>query len=185
MALIIKPSFKREVHSLYKKYVKRFLSEWNEEGRYEPCVLIGDEKKGDGKYNDLITDDQIEFIRLYLAHMMIDGDTKHDLEIIRHFLSMQGAKKDDKRMQIRFILGSTPEVYVYVDSLNEIDLADTYGITGFKTMHVYNANKKRWTLKTIRKFIKDVKDDFRFDGYEPKIDFKYKSYLLAINCKMK
>ncbi len=49
---------------------------------------------------------------------------------------------------------------MYIDYFKEIDLADSYVLTRFKTMHVYNANKKKCTLKTIRELIRDVKDDF-------------------------
>jgi hypothetical protein len=58
-------------------------------------------------------------------------------------------------------------------------------MTGFKTIHIYNANKKKWTLKTVRELIRDVKADFRHDGYELEIDFKYESFLLEINCRIR
>ncbi len=185
MTLKTKSSFKNTIISLYEDYVERFNSEWNEEGSYEPCVICGDEEKGTGEYIDTIPEDQTEFIFLYIHHMMIGSDTKDNLKIIEHFLSMQGAMNTENRMQIQFLLGdSVPEVYVYVDNFSEVDLADTYGLTEFKMMHIYNANMKKWTLKTIRELIRDVKDDFRFDGYEPKLDYRYAGPLLEIKCRM-
>jgi hypothetical protein len=40
-------------------------------------------------------------------------------------------------------------------------------------------------MKAVRQLIRDIKADFRYDGYEPEIDFKYEGYLLELHCKMK
>ena len=185
MGLIIKSSFKKKVSSLYEEYVQRFLEEWNHNGSYVPCVLIGDEEEGNGIQNESFPDEQMEFIRLYLGHMMLSGDSNAHLEEIEHFLSMQGAINTNDRMEFRFLLGNPPEVFVYVDNLIDIDMADTYGLTGFQTMHIYNAREKKWTQRAIKKLLREIKEDFEFDGYEPQFDCWHSGPFFEIKCRIK
>lgn len=59
---------KVNVNALHQKYAERFLSEWREEGRYIPTL------KG-SNFNEIRTflEGQLEFARIYLGHMLIDG----------------------------------------------------------------------------------------------------------------
>jgi hypothetical protein len=169
---------KSKMNSLYQKYGDRFLKEMQEEGGYTPSLKASILEIG------TIVEDQLEFIRIYLGHMLLDGKTPENMKRIKRFLSMQGGKNDHGRMEIRFLGGNPLEVYVLVDNLHDIDIADVLGITDFKMIHVYLRDGTKWSQKSAMAFLAAVNDDLAFDGMKATLDFGYKNDLLAIKCNV-
>jgi len=56
--------------------------------------------------------------------------------------------------------------------LNDVDVADVYGIIGFKKMHVYLKNGMNWNAITIKDFIQEVREDVEFDGMDAQLNAK-------------
>lgn len=175
----MKATMETKVKKLYREWVERFLREWEEEGRYSPAYLPPTDE--DFEY---LKQEQIEFIGIYLGHMLIDGDSKENLLRIKHFLSMQGATKKDADLTIKFLSGNPVEVYLYANDLDEIDVADVFGIVEFKTMQVYLQNGQIWTQKPAAQFIESVREDLEFDGLKAELHYEFRNNLLEIECKI-
>ncbi len=169
-----------EVKSLYKKWFKRFQKEWEQPGRYSPSFLPSTDE--DLEY---LKQDQIEFIGIYLGHMLIDGDSKENLLRIKHFLKMQKAIHTGTDLEIRFLQGNPYEVFVFVYDIDEIDIADVYGICEFKKIYVYRRDGRNWTEKMAEQFVNDVRADLRFDGLIAELQYSYKEHFLEIECKIR
>ena len=167
-----------EVKSLYKKWFKRFQKEWEQPGRYSPSFLPSTDE--DLEY---LKQDQIEFIGIYLGHMLIDGDSKENLLRIKHFLKMQGASNKDSEFEFRFLHGNPREVYLYAKSPDDIDIADIFGITNFQQMQVYMRNSLNWTTIIAEDFLEFVREDIEFDGLEAELNYSFKENLLEIDFK--
>jgi hypothetical protein len=169
----------KQVQSLYQNWIVRFRREWKGKYRYRPYLI-----NPDGKEPETLPQDEIEFISVYLGHMMIDGNSQENLQRIKRFLSMQGAVNKGADLEIRFLLGNPLEVYVFVEDVTDIDFADTSGITDFQAMQVYLRNGEIWTQESIAEFVKNLRIDFAFDGLHPDVLYKFEDSLLEIECKV-
>ena len=175
----MKATMESKVNKLYREWVERFLIEWEQEDRYSPAFLYSNDE--DLEY---LKKEQIEFIRIYLGHMMLDGNTRQNLLRIKYFLSIQGAGKKDADLTIKFLSGNPVEVYLYANDLDEIDVADVFGTVEFKTMQVYLHNGQIWTQKLAAQFIEAVREDLEFDGLEADLHYEFRDNLLEIKCKI-
>lgn len=71
----MKASMESQVSKFYKEWIKRFLKEWEEEGRYSPSFLLSSEE--DWEY---LKQEQIGFVITYVAHMVIDGTSLLEID---------------------------------------------------------------------------------------------------------
>ena len=166
-----------KVAVMYQEYCKRLNADWNKDGSYSPTLLYRNAK-------EIVLFEQVEYIKQYLGHMIIDGDTEDNLNRIKHFLSMQGAINHQNRMEIRFLGIEYNEVFCFIDELNDIDLADSWGICYYEKIHVYLGNDEEWTDKSVKDFIKEVKYDLGFDFINYSLDFEVRGRLLEIECEI-
>ena len=117
---------------------------------------------------------QLIFISNYVLMMQI-GNEISQIERIKRFLDNQRPGDDGKLMEFRFIDGIPCEVYLLAESLDDIDIADIYGVTKFTTMIIYRNDGKDWKKKDINLIIKKTREDLEFDGYDPEIEIPYDS----------
>ena len=54
--------------------------------------------------------------------------------------------------------------------MNDVDVADVYGITVLQKMHVYLKNGINWTTILVEDFIQDLREDVEFDGMDSQMD---------------
>jgi len=170
------------VNAAYGKYVKRFLSECKKEASYHP-ECHGDEE-GD-EFGEAFVNDQIEFIRQYLGFLLLAGPHEETLGRIKYFLNLQGMLKDEDEIELRFVGGEPDGVYVYVSCLNDIDLDDVHSITGFHTLLSYREGGKKWTKRTAKSFIEEVRSDLEYDGDEVKLKYTLYENLMDITCEIR
>ncbi len=171
--MLSKKTFESEVGNTFKKWAKDFRTEFFRERPF--TSVYG---------NTSFVRDQIEFVHLYLGHMQLDGTTRENLERIKQFLSLQRALEEGKDMRLYFIGGSPVEVFVTVENLGDIDIADVYGITEFEIMNVFKGKYKRWTPKSAKSFIDAVKNDLAFDGMESDLDYTFRRNYLNVECSI-
>lgn len=171
--MLTKKTFESEVGNLLNKWVKDFRAEFI---RVRPFTSVYG--------NPSFVRDQIEFVRLYLGHMQLNGTTRENLERIKRFLSLQRALEEGKDMRIYFIGESPFEVFVTVENLRDIDIADVYGITEFEIMNVFKGKNRRWTPKSAKSFIDAVKEDLSFDGLEADLDYTFKKNNMNVECSI-
>lgn len=124
---------------------------------------------------------QKEFLIKYMGHMLLDGDTRENRQRIQRFLTLQ-AKDNNADFEIHFLHGKPRDVCLYANSLNDVDIANIYGITVFKKMHVYLRNGMNWTTIMAEDFIQDVREDIEFDGMDAQLDYEFNGDLLEIDC---
>lgn len=158
---------------LYRKWAKRFLEEWHA----NPSLLGTDSDRH-------LVQDEIEFVGTYLGFMILDEDSKTNLQRIKHFLSLQTYGNPDKLMKMKFLQGSPAEVFLFAEVTDDIDFADTLGILDFSRMEVYLKDGSNWTMQNAREFIEDVRTDLEFDGYDPVLEFEIRKALLKIKLKI-
>lgn len=173
-------TMKSRVNAAYEKYVKRFLSEWKKEDSYRPDCY-GDDTCDD-ESGEQFVQDQIKFICQYLGFMLLAGPHQENLNRIQYFLDMQGAIKSQDKIEIRFLSGDPHEVYVYVDSLNDIDLADVYQITFYNCLLITREGGKKWTKRIVKEFVEEVRSDLEYDGDEVSLSYEIMDKTLAISC---
>lgn len=150
----------RVVHSASKRhYVMSLLKNWEKRFRAD-CAIKRPEPYG---YPPGNLKDQINFVTEYVACAIIDGASDEKFEKIEHFLSMQSAQNIGQRFELWFVGGLPLEAYAYVDSLKDIDIADVFFITEFESMDVYRPKLEKWTKRTAKRFIDEMKKDVLFD----------------------
>lgn len=151
----------RVVHSASKRHhVMSLLRNWEKRFRAE-CAIKRPEPYGYPPGN--LVEDQINFMTQYVACAIIDGTGDENCEKIEHFLSMQSAQNIGQQFELWFIGGLPREAYAYVDSLKDIDIADVFFITEFEGMDVYRPKSEKWTKRTAKRFIDEIKKDVLFD----------------------
>jgi len=143
---------KKKIASLFTEWEKRFRAE---------CAVEGPEEAVGNKHN--LIEDQIDFIAQYIACAILDGTRKADLDRIRHFLSMQGAQNHGNRMELRFLGGSPIEAYAYVDTLDDIDIADVLFITNCIHILTYREEMQLWTEATAKRYLSKLRKDVLTD----------------------
>ncbi len=175
-----KPVMRARVWAAYRKYVRRFLSEWTRDDSYFPIAF--DWKNRSEAQEFMMV--QIKFIWNYLGFMLLAGPHAENLARIRLFLNLQGALKDDDKMEMRFLGGEPKEAYVYVSGIVDIDLEDVHSLVDFKTMHIYREGGKKWTKMLAKQIIREVRDDLTYDGDDVKLNYSYDGNLLQISCSV-
>ncbi len=115
---------------------------------------------------------QLIFISNY-ALMMQRGNDLSQIERIKKFLDNQMLGNRDKLMAFRFLDGIPCEVYLFAESLGDLDIADIYGLTKFKTMIIDRNDGKIWSKKDIDSTVRKIREDMDCDGYEPEITRDY------------
>lgn len=143
---------KKKIASLFTEWEKRFRAE---------CAVERPEEAVGNKHN--LIEDQIDFIAQYIACSILDGTRKADLDRIRHFLLMQGPQNHGNRMELRFLGGSPIEAYVYVDTLDDIDIADVLFITNCIHILTYREEMKPWTEATAKRYLNKLRKDVLTD----------------------
>jgi hypothetical protein len=128
--------------------------------------------------------EQKEFLCKYIGHMLIDGNTKENRKRIKRFIALQ-ENNNNADYEIHFLDGLPSDVCLYANCLDDIDVADTYGITYFEKIYVYIRNGLHWTQPGIEQFIEDVRADLRFDGLHAELQYQHKGQLLEIDFKVK
>ncbi len=151
----------RTVHSAAKRdQVTSLLTKWEQSFRAE-CAKEKPDKEVGNAHN--LVEDQIDFITNYIGCALCDGTSRQHLDRIKHFLAMQTVQNVGDRMELRFIGGSPIEAYAYVDSLEDIDIADAFFITNFDFMSAYRPKIRPWTARSSKDFFNAVKKDVLFD----------------------
>lgn len=173
-------TMRSKVYAAYEEYIKRFRSEWKKEGSYFPDCY-GDDT-GDDESGEQFVEDQIKFIGQYLGYMLLAGPHQENLNRIEYFLDMQGAIKSEENTEIRFMYGDPHEVYVYVNFLNDIDLADVYLITFYNDLFITREGEKKWTKRLADKFVEEVRSDLEFDGDKVPLSYGIMGKELMISC---
>jgi hypothetical protein len=140
---------------------------------------------------------QVDYITEMVSFQLWFGmaPVQSNLARIRKYLDMQllhPRKQNTPRYQITFH-GCSSEYPVFVrgQRLGEIDFADSYDFLNFDIIQISDFSANQWTEKSVKDIIKQIKDDFAFDGYYPKIkvDGKMKDVLrkngtLFLVCRM-
>jgi len=135
--------------------------------------------------NKTFLQDQLEFIRMYLGFLLMDGSgRKQTVERVERFLSLQTTVPEAHVIEIHFVGGAPIEAIVCVEDLNDIDIADVHSIVDFDTMYVYKAERKRWTQKSAGAFIEDLRNDLEFDGCKVDLQYSFQRNQLIIDCGM-
>ncbi len=88
-----KPVMTARVWAAYRKYVRRFLSEWTRDDSYIPIAFDWKNRSEAEKFMV----GQIKFIAEYLGFMLLAGRHAENLSRICFFLDNQGALKDDDK----------------------------------------------------------------------------------------
>jgi len=116
---------------------------------------------------------QIDFIRRYIASVMLDGDTDENLSRIRKFLSYQHLDENNlpegrvPALTLVFWGGNIGNVVsVNIEELNEFDFADSWADIEFDILCIRDNKLSKWGQERIDRSLENVKDDFEFDGYE-------------------
>ncbi|MBI5639263.1 MAG: hypothetical protein HZA17_02450 [Nitrospirae bacterium] len=129
-------------------------------------------------------EDQIEFIREYVGLMMLDGHSTDNLNRIERFLLMQTSGREAE-MQIIFTGGNPDYVYVLIDMLRDIDVADVYAITEFNTIITRSEDHRIWTRKLAKEFIEELRGDLEFDYPAVKLKYNLNKENMTIRCTIK
>lgn len=179
--LNIEPKSKRGWREWERKYARAFLSdqldrkiECSGDRRYIMSLLRNWERRFRQKFPARkpqqwadaplqFLDDQINFVTEYVACAVIDAAMAGTYEKIKRFLSMQTADDVENRFELRLVGGNHIEPIVYVDSLRDIDVADIFYVTDFECMFVRRPRSEKWTVKTAKLFLADLKQDILFD----------------------
>jgi hypothetical protein len=118
---------------------------------------------------------QIDYITEMVSFQLWFGmaPVPSNLAKIRKFLDMQltNPRKQNKPLYSITFHGGCSEhsVNVNVQRLGEVDFADSYDFLNFEIIQISEFGTKRWTEKSINGIIKEIKDDFAFDGFYPRI----------------
>ena len=124
---------------------------------------------------------QLKFIWDYLKFMITDGVP---LSRIKKLLSNQTVDVDKSKYVIQFEGGYPTGVFLYVDELIDIDFSDSFTITYYKFVYIYNKYNKKWKDSEVINVIKSVKEDLEFDGDKARIHKKIDKNILILNIKI-
>ena len=108
---------------------------------------------------------QLYFISNY-AFMMQIGNDLSQIGRIGKFLNHQMPENEDNLMEFRFMGGTPVDVFLSVESLDDIDIADIYGLTTFGLMTIRSNDRKGWTKKDMDAIHRTIREDLEFDDYE-------------------
>ena len=124
----------------------------------------------------------IEFMIKYMSFMKLNGESEDNLARIKYFFSIQNSESDGEKMKIVFKEGLYPDVFIYADKCQDVDIDDMYTIASFDSMVITREGNKRWTKKSADAFFKEVQDDIYFDNTKDEIflDYEFKGKLLKI-----
>jgi hypothetical protein len=118
----------------------------------------------------VLVEDQAHFHQAYLCCMAIDGASASNLRRIRRFFKLQSGVLPAK-LQIVFWGGIDSGCYAYINSINDIDIADAYDITNFKIIAVRKKDKSKWSRAEAAGIVRAIEDDLAFDGYDLKLSY--------------
>ena len=122
------------------------------------------------------------------ALMMQYGNDLSQIERIKKFLDNQRPEDEGELLEFQFIEGTPMDFCLSAESLDDIDIADIYGLTNFRIMMIYRRDGSTWTKKNIDSTIRKIREDLEFDGYEPEIETDsngYPDYILGLVIRMK
>lgn len=143
--------FKKSVNALYSSWAEEYCARFKKQRPEARLCLC-----------KIRLNDQLEFIRMYLGFLIIDGKTRSNLNRIKKFLSMQKINSN-AFYQIHFVGGTPRELIVHVDNMKEIDISDTHSLVGFNTILIVRRDKP-WTRKSRNDMFKAIQYDLEFDG---------------------
>ena len=98
--------------------------------------------------DQFIREYQLFFISNY-AFMMQLGNDLSQIGRIEKILNHQMPENEDKLMKFRFMGGTPVDVFLSAESLDDVDIADIYGLTAFRSMNIRRNDRKSWTKKDI------------------------------------
>ena len=122
------------------------------------------------------------------ALMMQHGNDLSQIERIKKFLDNQRPEDEGELLEFQFIEGTPMDFCLSAESLDDIDIADIYGLTNFRIMMIYRWDGSTWTKKNIDSTIRKIREDLEFDGYEPEIEIGsdgYPDYILELAIRIK
>jgi len=178
---MLKPEVMRKmVNAAYSKYIKRFRSDWKKKECFRP-ECYGDDTSDD-ESGEQFVEDQIAFIGQYLGYMLLAGPHQQNLDRIRAFLDLQGGIMGQDKMEVCFMNGEPYEVYVYVHTLDDIDLADVHLATGYDTLLIKEAVEWGWTKPRLKQCVEEVREDLEYAG--DKVPLKHHMFedTLVVQC---
>lgn len=161
------------VRDYYDKWTKKYIA-----GFQKICP----NSDFDEAYN--ILEDQFSFMWLYISHMSLGVSATQNLKDVKRLLSMQKVANHGTLMELRFLGGNPEEVFVLVEHLGDVDIADVYGINEFKEIYIFKGKNKRWTNKSVKETLEAIKDDLEFDGFIAKFKYKFSNANLLITCSI-
>lgn len=191
----------------FKKAVQRLIGAWKakytkeaQDSDYSSLDVWHDNDWTKGQIEEAgqeVLQSQIDYIAEMVSFQLWFGmaPIQSNLAIIRKFLDMQveNPRKNNKPAYAITFHGGCSEhsVHAYVQELGDVDFSDSYDFLNFDIIEVYRLGRKRWTEKSIKGTIKQIKDDFEFDGSYPKIkvegkmkDVVRKNASLNLVCRM-
>ena len=118
---------------------------------------------------------QLFFISNY-AFMMQVGNDLSQIERIEKFLNQQMPGNEDKLMEFRFMGGTPVDVFLSTESLDDIDIADIYGLTTFRSMTIRSNDRKSWSKEDMVSIQKAIREDLESDDYEVKTTINFDPY---------
>lgn len=149
------------VNDIYLSWERRYLADCR---ATMPFMNVS----GNGRF----LEDQIEFIRMYLGFMLIDGPGwKQTVERVERFLSLQGPVPGKNTVEIHFVGGAPIEVIVCVEDLGDVDVGEVHSLVGFDAMYIYKSGRRRWTRKSADAFIMGLRGGLG-SGW-PGVDLKH------------
>lgn len=122
-----------------------------------------------------------DFMRHYVAHMMIDGDSDASkLKRIQRFLHLQsGEPEPPYRVQFQ-----GPAIYrditVRIEAIRDLDFADVHGITEFTDFDVIRVDGRKWTQRAADALVKEIIADLEFDGSQAHLKMQVAGNVLSV-----
>lgn len=173
-----KPVSEEKIWKLYTNWKRAFLAACKKNPpEAVACV--------DGKKESTLVKDQVSFIQEMVANIVIDGATPQTFERVRDFLLLQTYPTTGAHMEFHFIGGSPVDVFLFADSIDDIDIADAYSLTLFDLILVYRAHGKDWDKEAVETIIEQIYDDLSFDFDEVSISYDLPDMgLLEIDCQV-
>ena len=118
---------------------------------------------------------QLFFISNY-AFMMQLGNDLSQIGRIEKFLNQQMPGNEDNLMEFRFMGGTPVDVFLSAESLDDIDMADIYGLTAFRSMNIRRNDRKSRTKKDMVSIQRTIREDLESGGYEVETTINFDPY---------
>jgi len=167
-----------EIWKLYSNWKKAFQTACKKKPPEAAAEVAGQEES-------TLVKDQVQFIEEMISNIIIDGATSETFDRVRDFLLLQTYPTTGAHMEFHFIGGSPVDVFLFADSIDDIDIADAYSLTLFDLILVTREHGKDWDKKAAEAIIEQIYDDLSFDFDEVSISYDLPDPgLLEIDCQI-